>query len=169
MRLEKNIYLIGFMGAGKSCVSRAMAGKYGFREIDTDEMIVSREGMPIAQIFEKKGEDYFRDAETAVLKEAAAGKAAVISCGGGVILREQNRRLMRESGEVILLSAKPETIYERVKNAKHRPLLNGRMNVEYIADLIKERAPLYELAKTGEVITEKKTPEQIAEEIYGMI
>lgn len=71
MQLKKNIYLIGFMGAGKSSVSRAMAEKYGFRETDTDEMIVSREKMPIPQIFEKKGEAYFRNVETIVLKETA--------------------------------------------------------------------------------------------------
>ncbi len=169
MQLKKNIYLIGFMGAGKSSVSRAMAEKYGFRETDTDEMIVSREKMPIPQIFEKKGEAYFRNVETIVLKETAKKRGMVVSCGGGVILKEENRRLMKESGEVILLLAKPKTIYERVKNGKNRPLLNGNMNVEYIEKLLKERTPLYELAKTREIATEGKTPERIAEEIYRTI
>ena len=141
MQLTKNLYLIGFMGAGKSSVSRAMAELSGLCEIDTDEEIVRREDRSIPEIFEQEGEIYFRETETALLRELAKKQGLIVSCGGGTILKEENRRLMKESGEVIFLSAKPETIYERVKNGKNRPLLNGHMNVEYIAELLAKRMP----------------------------
>lgn len=166
MQLEKNIYLIGFMGAGKSSVSQAMAEYSGLREIDTDEEIVRREKRSIPEIFEQDGEDYFRKLETDLLRELSDRQGLIVSCGGGTILKEENRRLMKESGEVVLLSARPETIYERVKGGKNRPLLNGHMNVDYIAELLAKRMPCYEQAKTVEIVTEDKTPEQIAEEIF---
>ena len=166
MQLEKNIYLIGFMGAGKSSVSQAMAEYSGLREIDTDEEIVRREKRSIPEIFEQDGEDYFRKLETDLLRELSGRQGLIVSCGGGTILKEENRRLMKESGEVVLLSARPETIYERVMGGKNRPLLNGHMNVDYIAELLAKRMPCYEQAKTVEIATEDKTPEQIAEEIF---
>lgn len=169
MELDKNIYLIGFMGAGKSSVSRAMAEMSGLEEVDMDAAIVSREGMMIPEIFEKKGEEYFRKAETEVLKELAGKQGVIVSCGGGTILKEENRKLMKKSGEVVFLSASPETIYERVKNGRNRPLLNGHMNVEYIRGLMEERMPSYQQAKTMEIITDGKLPQKIAEEIFTII
>lgn len=169
MQLDKNIYLIGFMGAGKSSVSRAMAEISGLEEIDMDAAIVSREGMTIPEIFEKKGEEYFRRAETEVLKELAGKQGVIVSCGGGTILKEENRNIMKESGEVLFLSASPETIYERVKNGRNRPLLNGHMNVEYIRGLMEERMPCYQQAKTKEIVTDGKLPQKIAEEIFTII
>lgn len=169
MQLDKNIYLIGFMGAGKSSVSRAMTEISGLDEVDMDAAIVSREGMTIPEIFEKKGEEYFRKAETEVLKELAGRQGVIVSCGGGTILKEENRKLMKKSGEVVFLSASPETIYERVKNGKNRPLLNGHMNVEYIRGLMEKRMPSYQQAKTMEIITDGKSPQKIAEEIFTII
>lgn len=167
--MDKNIYLIGFMGAGKSSVSRAMAEISGLEEIDMDAAIVFREGMTIPEIFEKKGEEYFRRAETEVLKELARKQGVIVSCGGGTILKEENRNIMKESGEVLFLSASPETIYERVKNGRNRPLLNGHMNVEYIRGLMEERMPCYQQAKTKEIVTDGKLPQKIAEEIFTII
>lgn len=167
--MNKNIYLIGFMGAGKSSVSRAMAEMSGLKEVDMDAAIVSREGMTIPEIFENKGEEYFRKAETKLLKELAARPGVIVSCGGGTILKEENRDIMKKSGEVVFLSATPETIYERVKTGKNRPLLNGHMNVEYIRGLMEERMPSYQRAKTKEIITDGKLPQKIAEEIFTII
>lgn len=169
MHMEHNIYLIGFMGAGKSSVSRALAEISGLKEIDMDEEIVKRENQTIPEIFEKKGEAYFRDIETEILAELAEKKGQIISCGGGTILREENRKMMKESGEVVYLSATPETIYERVKNGKNRPLLNGHMNVEYIRGLMGKRMQAYRQAKTREVTTDGKNPAQIAKEILSEI
>lgn len=169
MQRDKNIYLIGFMGAGKSSVSRTMAELSDLEEVDMDAAIVSREGMSIPQIFEKKGEAYFRKAETEVLKELAGKQGMIVSCGGGTVLKEENREIMKESGEVVFLSAKPETIFERVKNGRNRPLLNGHMNVEYIRGLLEERMPYYELAKTKEIITDGRSPQKIAKEIFTII
>lgn len=169
MQLEKNIYLIGFMGAGKSSVSRAMAEYSGFSEIDTDEELVRREGRSIPEIFEQDGEAYFRKIETELLRELSDKHGLIVSCGGGTILKEENRCIMKKSGAVVLLSARPETIYERVKNGKNRPLLNGHMNVEYIAELLEKRMPCYEQAKTVEIATDDKTPDEIAEKIFTSI
>lgn len=169
MHLDKNIYLIGFMGAGKSSVSRAMAELSDLEEVDMDAAIVSREGMSIPQIFENKGEAYFRKAETEVLKELAGKQGMIVSCGGGTVLKEENREIMKGSGEVVFLSATPETIFERVKNGRNRPLLNGHMNVEYIRELMEERMPYYEMAKTKEIITDGRPPQKIAKEIFTII
>ena len=163
MRTETNIYLIGFMGAGKSSVSRALAEISGLNEIDMDEEIVKREGRTIPEIFESEGEVYFRDVESGVLAELAKKTGQIVSCGGGTILREENRKLM---GEVIYLSATPETIYERGKNGKNRPLLNGHMSVAYIRELLEQRMPAYQQAKTREVVTDGKYPAEIAKEIF---
>ncbi len=169
MNLNKNIYLIGFMGAGKSSVSRALAGIADMKEIDMDEAIAEREGRTIPEIFEQEGEAYFRSVEKELLSELASQKGMIVSCGGGVILKEENRHMMKISGEVVYLSATPQTIYERVRYGKNRPLLNGNMNIEYITRLMDERMPAYQEAKTLEVVTDGKLPEKIAEEILTII
>ena len=94
------------------------------------------EGMAIADIFKEKGEPYFRELETDLIKSFAGVEPAVISCGGGAVLKEENVRLMKESGKIVLLTAEPETIYERVKDSTERPVLNGNMNVGYIDCLL---------------------------------
>ena len=89
----------------------------------------------------------------------------IVSCGGGIILRENNRKLMKKSGTVILLSATPQTIYENVKDGKDRPLLNGNMNPDYIGKMMQERQPYYEKAKDIEIVTDEKAPKDVAFEI----
>ncbi len=167
--MNKNIYLIGFMGVGKSTVSRRLAEMTGWKEVDMDEEIVAREGMAIPQIFEQIGEDYFRKVEADLLRALADTPGQIISCGGGVILKEENRSVMRASGEVVLLSATPETIYERVKTGRNRPLLNDNMSVSYIAGLMEKRMPYYEMAKTQEICTDDRNSEEIAKEIYKIV
>ena len=167
--MKKNIYLIGFMGAGKSSVSRALAQQYGMPEVDTDRRIADMEGMTIPQIFETKGEAYFRELETEELRLLSKKTGWIVSCGGGMILSEENRRLMKKSGEIVYLSATPETIFERVRHTRNRPLLNGNMNVDYIAKLMQERQPYYDMAKTRELATDGRTPEELADEIMGIV
>lgn len=169
MREEKNIYLIGFMGVGKTTVSKQLKEMTGWEEADTDKVIVSKKKMSIPEIFEKYGERYFRDLETNILRDFSKEKKKIISCGGGVILKEENRKIMKGSGTVVLLSAKPETIYEHVKKGKDRPLLNGNMNLEYIGKLMSEREPFYEAAKDVEIITDGKTPEEVAREMIRIL
>ena len=108
--MKGHLYLIGFMGVGKSAVSRSLSKKLAVSCMDTDAEIEQRQGAAIAQIFATQGEEAFRDMETALLTDLQKAEPMVISCGGGLTLREENRRIMKESGRVIYLTAKPETI-----------------------------------------------------------
>lgn len=163
--LKEHIFLIGFMGCGKSTNAACLAEMTGARQVEMDQMIVKNEGMAIADIFKEKGEAYFRELETDLIKSFVGVEPAVISCGGGAVLKEENVRLMKESGKIVLLTAEPETIYERVKDSTERPVLNGNMNVSYIKDLMEKRRPKYEAAADVRVATDGKTSEEICEEI----
>lgn len=159
------ISLIGFMGVGKSTVSRRLHELTGRPEVDTDKRIVEEQGCPISQIFEEKGEEYFRRLETDLIDELGTLPPGIISCGGGMALRDINVKKLRAIGNIVLLTATPETIYERVKDSTDRPLLNGNMNVPYIRQLMEKRRPFYEKAATIRVATDGKTATEIAEEI----
>ena len=159
------ISLIGFMGVGKSTISRRLHELTGRPEVDTDKRIVEEQGCPISQIFEEKGEAYFRRLETDMIDELGTLPPGIISCGGGMALRDINVKKLRAIGNIVLLTATPETIYERVKDSTDRPLLNGNMNVPYIRQLMEKRRPFYEKAATIRVATDGKTATEIAEEI----
>lgn len=167
--MSGNIYLIGFMGVGKTTISKYLQKLLEWEEIDTDQQIVEQEGMSITDIFAQKGEEYFRSVERHVIQECANAKNKIVSCGGGVILSEQNRVCMKNSGTVVLLSATPQTIYTHVKDDTSRPLLKGNMSVEYIGELLAQRQPMYELARDITIITDGKTPNEIAHEIWGRV
>lgn len=165
----KNIFLIGYMGTGKSTVAAYMAKQYGMEVLEMDQMIVEREGMSISDIFAKHGETYFRDAETKLLIEIQAQENRVVSCGGGVVLREQNVEEMRKCGSIVLLSAKAETILERVKDDNSRPLLQGNKNIEFINDMLEKRRPKYECAADIVIQTDGKQVADICNEIFEQI
>lgn len=164
-----NIAFVGFMGAGKTTISRTLARKTGMREVDTDRYIIRKDGREIAKIFEEDGETAFRDMETEAIKEIAAGDGQIISCGGGAVLRAENVEALKSSGTIILLRAEPETIFARVRRSKARPMLNGHMNVEYITGLMQKREPAYVAAADIEVSTDGKSPDQIAGEIIEIL
>lgn len=166
--LKEHIFLIGFMGCGKSTNAACLAEMTGARQVEMDQMIVENEGMAIADIFKEKGEAYFRELETELIKSFVGVEPAVISCGGGAVLKEENVRLMKECGKIVLLTAEPETIYERVKDSTERPVLNGNMNVGYIEELMEKRRPKYEAAADVRVATDGKTSEEICEEILAV-
>lgn len=168
-KLTEHIFLIGFMGVGKTSVSKALSRKLSVKEIDTDALIVEQEGMSIARIFEERGEEAFRQTETELLDQVAELSPCIVSCGGGMALRSENVEKMKRQGKIILLSAVPETIYEHVKDSTHRPLLNGNMNVEYIAQLLAARMPGYRAAADIEVRTDELSPRQVAEKIIELI
>lgn len=134
--MKQHIYLIGFMGTGKTTISHKLRELTGAKEIDMDAWIVEKNTLSINEMFEKYGETYFRDRETDAVCEIAKSAPAIVSCGGGAVLRQENTQMMKESGRIVLLTATPETVYQRVKNSTDRPLLNGHMNVEYIASLM---------------------------------
>lgn len=143
-KMDCNISLIGFMGTGKTTISRALSRITGFDEIDVDQYIVEKAGMEINDIFEQNGEQYFRDLETQVLKEIQAGKGQIISCGGGAVLRDENVKILKDGGVIVLLTATPETIFDRVKDHTHRPILNNDMSLENVKRLMNNREPRYQ-------------------------
>ncbi len=163
--MKGNIFLIGFMGTGKSTIARELEKMLNTECMEMDEMIVERQGMSIPDIFEQYGEDYFRDAESELLIDLKKKENVIVSCGGGVVVRQENIGYMKESGTIILLSATPQTVYERVKNNRNRPILNGNMNVEYIAGLMEKRREKYEEAADITIITDNKNVEEICKEI----
>ncbi len=164
-RFDYNIVLIGFMGAGKSAVSERLSTVYAMKNVEMDQVIAEREGMSILNIFAAHGEEYFRDLETELLAEMQSHKNTVISCGGGAVLRERNIREMKRNGRVVLLTASPETVYERVKDSDDRPVLNGRKNVKGIKELMEQRRGRYEAAADIVINTDNKTVMQVCEEL----
>lgn len=153
---DYNIVLIGFMGAGKTTVSNFLSTLFAMDVVEMDEIIATREGMSISDIFEVHGEEYFRDAETNLLIEMQSRTNAVISCGGGVPLRERNVAEMKKNGKVVLLTATPETILERVKEDHGRPLIENNKNVEFIGKLMESRREKYEAAADIIICTDGK-------------
>ena len=135
------------MGAGKTTVGRKLAGLLGCDFIDTDHALEEKTGVSVSHIFEVEGEQGFRKRESRLLAEIGrAGHAdagAVVATGGGIILKESNRRVMRKSGTVVYLRATPELLWSRLKNCQSRPLLNASEPRNTIAELLEARAPLY--------------------------
>lgn len=162
---RQHIFLIGFMGAGKSTVARALVDKTGWPLVEMDEEIEREQGMTIREIFDRFGEAQFRDIESQFILHLKDREPCVISCGGGVVVRPENTEYMKKSGRIVYLTAEPETVYERVKDNDDRPILRGHMNVAYIAQLMEKRRDLYEAAAEITVATDGKTGEEIAGEI----
>lgn len=162
---DYNIVLIGFMGAGKSTISEFLKTVFAMEVIEMDQIIAERQGMSISDIFETYGEEYFRDLETNLLIEMQSRKNMVISCGGGVPMRERNVAEMKKNGRVVLLTAKPETILNRVKDNHDRPLLEGNKNVSFIAELMEKRREKYQAAADIVIETDGKSELEICEEL----
>lgn len=166
---DYNFVLIGFMGAGKTTISNALKRIFAIDVVEMDQIIAEREGMPVSEIFETYGEQYFRDAETNLLVELQGRKNVVISCGGGTPLREENVAEMKKNGKVVLLAATPETIFERVKDSHDRPLIENNKNIPFIARLMEQRRPKYEAAADIVIHTDGKSEYEICEEIISKI
>jgi shikimate kinase len=156
------VVLIGFMGTGKSAVGTELAAQLQYDFID--QLIESRQGRSITAIFQTEGEACFRRMETELAVELAAWDRVVIATGGGFPLASGNIDVLRRGGVVILLTASPETIYQRVKNERHRPLLADRDPLSRIAGLLATRAEVY---RNADIIidTTGKNPLEIAMEI----
>ncbi len=154
-----NIYLIGFSGTGKTNSGRQAAALLGWRFFEMDDEIEAAAGRKIPEIFEQKGEEGFRQIETDVLRIAASRSELVVSTGGGVPTREENRKLMSESGYVIRLTANPETISARLtasagrRGRALRPMLGRDAPVDRVRALLAEREEAYATAD-GEISTE---------------
>lgn len=165
----ENLFLIGFMGAGKSSVAAALAQALGREAIEMDQRIAAQEGMAIPEIFAQRGEPYFRACETRLLESFFQGDSRIVSCGGGVPMREENVAAMRRCGRIVLLAARPKVILDRVKDSNQRPLLEGHKDVPYISQLMEQRRPKYEAAADIRVDTSDLTIEEVCQEILRQI
>lgn len=167
--LNKSIYLIGFMGCGKSTIAAALGKKLGVSVIEMDDLLEKRAQMPIVDLFAVYGEEHFRRMESDLVVELGTSEPCVVSCGGGVVKNAENVANMKRYGTVCWLTAAPETIYERVKNDTNRPLLVGRNSPEGIAAFLQERLPLYEAAAEVRVATDGRSVDDICADILRIL
>ncbi len=164
----KNIVLTGFMGAGKTSVSAELARLTGFACVEVDEEIERSAGMSIPEIFLKFGEPRFREMETEEIKRAASKRGAVISTGGGAVMKEENMEALRAGGVVVYLRTEPRTVLERTSGNSDRPLLQVADPMKKIEELLAKRKPYYERADII-VDTDGKNPREVAEEILDRL
>lgn len=143
MTLPRNIVLVGFMGTGKSAVGLLLAKRLGREFVDLDAVVEARAGCTIAALFEAEGEEGFRKRERAAVCDVAAKAGLVVATGGGVVLNPDNLRDLAATGDVVCLTASPETILARVAGDTARPLLRGGNPVERIRELLAKRASAY--------------------------
>jgi len=153
---KMNIYLVGFMGTGKTAVGSELSKKIGWQFVDLDDLIELKEKKVIADIFAKEGEPYFRRLESRVLKEVSQETKFVVACGGGIVINPKNIETMKETGIVICLCASPEAILKRTAGHAHRPLMNVKDPKKQIGLLLKLRAPYY--AQADKTIDTSKIP-----------
>jgi len=146
MRAPSRIFLVGMMGCGKSAVGRELARRIGWGFIDTDALVEALSGYTVSELFKLQGEEAFRSEESRALRLAAARKSVVVATGGGAVLREHNRSLMRKTGWVTYLEADPVVLAQRVtsRRGSKRPLLDGRDPVKALRDLLKARQAFYQ-------------------------
>ena len=158
------IVLCGMMGCGKTTVARDLSDKLGWEWVDTDEWIVARHGQ-ISGIFAQKGEVYFRDLETEAVRALPCGVNTVVSVGGGLVLKEENVRLLKEQGKIVYLQASKETLQRRLEGDTTRPLLAGEALSARLDELLAARSAIYQEVADVVAFVDDKTPAEIADEI----
>ncbi|MBE7709554.1 MAG: shikimate kinase [Cyanobacteria bacterium SIG32] len=166
--MKSLIVLIGMMGSGKTTVGKQLAELLGWTFIDLDEEIEKRENKKISQIFNDNGEQYFRKTEKEAIKEFINNEKTILSLGGGAFENEESQKLLKEKSTVIFLKASCQKIFERIKNEIHRPLLHKNFSIETIEFILQKRQKNYDKAH-HKIITDNKTPQEIANEILGVI
>ena len=164
----QNLILIGFMGCGKSTIGHHLHKELGYPQLDTDHVIEQREGKSITQIFADEGENHFRDLESNLLQELVDSplQCNIISTGGGLPLRQQNRDLLPKLGYVVWLDASPEEIFQRVSRNQNRPLLKTENPQETVFRLLEERRSFYEEASHIRIKTDSLSFDEIT---FGII
>lgn len=164
-----NIFLVGPMGVGKSTVGRMLANDLAFAFYDTDKVIEERAGVNIPWIFEVEGEQGFRERESNVLKELGMLDACVIATGGGMVVRPENRDLLRRRGLVVYLHATLDQLLERTSKDKNRPLLQADNPREVMQQLLKQREELYASCAHFTVSTERNNPRSVMRKIANHV
>jgi len=166
-----NVYLIGFMGVGKSTVGPVLAELWGYSFLDTDSVIEEKTGMKISSLFREKGEQHFRDIESEVIRPVSKFSNHVVALGGGAVLRKENWDAIQASGRVIYLRASVQTLYARLVNTlENRPLLSHLTQKEMIIEIqnvLQKRSSFYERALL-QVDTDEKTVREVVSEIMSL-
>lgn len=166
MKQEKNLILTGFMGSGKTSIGLKLSYRLRMAVEDTDKLIERREGCSISEIFAQRGEEYFRQQETALLTELLEQKySRIYSVGGGTPVRAENRELLKKLGTVIYLRIRPETVYERLKGDTTRPLLQCEDPLGRVRELMESRREAYETGADIIVDVDELSVEEILERI----
>ncbi|TFB11320.1 hypothetical protein E3V33_06225, partial [Candidatus Marinimicrobia bacterium MT.SAG.4] len=163
-----NIYIVGFMGAGKSVVGKLLAEKLERKYYDTDSLVEKSANITISELFEESGEEQFRSVESSVLKKVSLENNAVISCGGGLLLLEENRELLSRTGTTLYLDTSPETLLTRlIRSIDNRPLLKGLSDTEKldkIKEMLADRLPLYQSSNFS-VKTDNNSIEDVVNDV----
>ncbi len=159
--MDTNLYLVGFMGTGKSTVGRLVARQVGFDFVDSDHEIERMQGKPVSQIFAEQGEATFRAMEREFVERGHPPKRCVVSCGGGLIVPPGMLELIRSRGVVVCMHAPIDTIIQRTLHATHRPLLAVENPEQRLRDLYAQREALYRRSGTL-VLTDKRPLREIA-------
>jgi shikimate kinase len=165
----KNIFIVGSMGSGKTSIGKMLAKNNNLSFLDTDHEIIRSCGYSIPDIFEKFGEEHFRGLETEQLRKMNAIENHVISTGGGIILRDDNKKLMKDLGIIIFLDININSQIARVKNRKNRPLLNNKNLKDNLLSLKKTRDPIYKKISNYIIDVSGKERDQIINEIQKII
>jgi shikimate kinase len=166
---SKSIVLIGMMGAGKSSVGCCLQRRTKLALLDTDEIVASKFGISIPEIFSKHGEQGFREAETQALRELAPAKQTIVVTGGGIVLREENMNLLERLGVVVWLDGNEETLFARASRSGNRPLLQRENPPEAFARMLQARRPLYAKVANIRVDTSVLTEEEVVVAILSKL
>ena len=158
-----NIILVGFMAVGKTTIGKSLKEILGYSIFDVDKLVEKEEKMSIPEIFEKKGEEYFRTLEKETAKKLLSRNNNIISTGGGLFLNDEIRSLALKNNFVVFLDLDIKEVYKRVNRNDFRPLAKGK-SMEELNYLYQKRLPYY-LKANARIVTDNKTPNQIAEEI----
>ncbi|MDE0055977.1 MAG: shikimate kinase AroK [Gammaproteobacteria bacterium] len=164
---KRNVFLIGMMASGKSTVGRHLARALSLDFVDSDSVIEDRAGADIPWIFDIEGEEKFRDREERVIDELTQRNGVVIATGGGVVLREINRRRLSERGTVVYLNAPFESLVARAQGNTRRPLLAGENARDKLVELMDQRGDLYAQTADIEIHTDDRPPRGIAQRIVA--
>ena len=165
----RSVVLIGFMGAGKSAVGRELAHQTKLTRHDTDEIIRMRFGISIPEIFAQQGENIFRDAETDALRDLKGRSGLILVTGGGIVLRDENVRLLRSMGMTIWLDAPEEILWRRASRRQNRPLLQTLNPRAQFTSLLRARLPLYQSAADHRIDTSDATVPEVAGQIAKLL
>lgn len=163
--LDKPIVLVGPMGAGKTTVGRALAARLKRDFFDTDEVLLREEACSMAELLDQRGEPYFRERETEILNTLLSKRTSVVATGGGIVLKEENRTILKKEGFVIYLSLSLSTQMERLAQDKERPFLQVPNREEVLQNLTQKRLPHYEDLADLKLVVDGLSIEKIIQEV----